>query len=57
MSMPPRILNPRAVPVAGTDAHLPPVPTPALRPDALRRRFASGASSQEVKVWVDGLEL
>ncbi len=38
---PPRILNPRAVPVAGTDAHLPPVPTPALRPDALRRRFAS----------------
>ena len=37
---PPRILDPRAVPVVGTDAQLPPVPTPALRADALRGRFA-----------------
>ncbi len=42
----PRITNPRAVPVAGTDAHLPPVPTPALRPDALRGRFASAPAWQ-----------
>ena len=34
-----RILNPQAVPVAGTDAHLPPVPAPALTADALRQRF------------------
>jgi len=34
-----RILNPQAVPVAGTDAHLPPVPSPALTADALRLRF------------------
>ena len=34
-----RILNPQAVPVAGTDAHLPPVPAPALTAAALRQRF------------------
>lgn len=37
---PPRILNPQAVPIAGTDAHLPAVPAPSLSADALRRRFA-----------------
>jgi 8-oxo-dGTP pyrophosphatase MutT (NUDIX family) len=36
----PRILDPRAVPVAGTDAQLPAVPPSALTPDALRLRFA-----------------
>ena len=36
----PRILDPRAVPVAGTDAHLPAVSAAALRADALRARFA-----------------
>jgi 8-oxo-dGTP pyrophosphatase MutT (NUDIX family) len=37
---PPRILNPQAVPVAGTDEHLPPVPAQALTARALRERFA-----------------
>lgn len=36
---PPRILNPQAVPVVGTDAHLPAVAAPALSADALRQRF------------------
>ncbi len=36
----PRILNPRAVPVIGTDAALPPVPAGAMSPQALRERFA-----------------
>ena len=36
----PRVLNPRAVPVAGTDAHLPAVPAHALTADALRARLA-----------------
>jgi 8-oxo-dGTP pyrophosphatase MutT (NUDIX family) len=35
------VLNPRAVPVAGTDAHLPPVPAERLDAQALRARFAS----------------
>ncbi|MDO8419655.1 MAG: CoA pyrophosphatase [Rubrivivax sp.] len=34
-----RILNPHAVPVSGTDAHLPALPAPALTADALRQRF------------------
>ncbi len=34
-----RILDPQAVPVVGTDAHLPPVASAALAPDALRARF------------------
>ncbi len=38
---PPRILHPQTIPVAGTDAHLPPVPSDRLAPDALRRRFAA----------------
>jgi 8-oxo-dGTP pyrophosphatase MutT (NUDIX family) len=37
----PPVLNPRAVPVAGTDAHLPPVPVERLTTQALRQRFAS----------------
>ena len=40
MSRPP-ILNPQAVPVLGTDAHLPAVPAERLRADALRLRFAT----------------
>jgi len=35
------ILNPKLVPVSGTDAHLPPVPLEALQPQALRQRFAA----------------
>jgi 8-oxo-dGTP pyrophosphatase MutT (NUDIX family) len=37
---PPRITDPRAVPVAGTDAHLPAVAPDRLTPAALRARFA-----------------
>lgn len=37
----PPILNPRAVPVVGTDAQLPPVAPDRLRAQALRVRFAS----------------
>jgi 8-oxo-dGTP pyrophosphatase MutT (NUDIX family) len=36
-----RITDPQAVPVAGVDDHLPPVPADRLQPDALRRRFAA----------------
>ena len=35
----PAILNPRAVPVTGVDAHLPPIDAAALTPQALRSRF------------------
>jgi 8-oxo-dGTP pyrophosphatase MutT (NUDIX family) len=35
----PRILNPRSVPVIGTDAHLPAVAAAHLTPQALRQRF------------------
>ncbi len=38
---PPRIPDPRAVPVAGTDAHMPAVSSDALSADAVRRRFGS----------------
>ncbi|MET0519309.1 MAG: CoA pyrophosphatase [Burkholderiaceae bacterium] len=37
----PAILNPHAVPVIGSDDHLPPVPAAALTPAALRQRFAT----------------
>jgi 8-oxo-dGTP pyrophosphatase MutT (NUDIX family) len=37
----PRIVDPRAVPVVGTDGHLPPVPGAQLHAAALRRRFAA----------------
>ncbi len=40
---PPRILNPRLVPVSGTDAHLPPLSTHALDPATLRARFSRAA--------------
>jgi 8-oxo-dGTP pyrophosphatase MutT (NUDIX family) len=36
---PPRITNPSAIAVAGTDAHLPPVPAAVLTAAALRQRF------------------
>jgi len=38
----PRILDPHAVPVVGTDAHLPAVPATALHPQAISDRFAEG---------------
>jgi 8-oxo-dGTP pyrophosphatase MutT (NUDIX family) len=40
----PRILDPRSIPVAGTDAHLPPVPAERLDPAWLRRHFAAGGA-------------
>ncbi len=40
MSNPP-LFDPRTVPVAGRDAHLPVVPSAALQASALRRRFAA----------------
>ncbi len=43
---PPRILDPRAVPVAGTDAHLPAVDPQRLTAQALRERFADTAPWQ-----------
>jgi 8-oxo-dGTP pyrophosphatase MutT (NUDIX family) len=42
MSEIPRILDPRRVPVAGVDSHLPAVDADRLTPHALRERFASG---------------
>jgi 8-oxo-dGTP pyrophosphatase MutT (NUDIX family) len=41
---PPRILNPQTIPVAGVDAHLPPVPLDRLLPSALRERFTRSGS-------------
>ena len=47
MSIPrPRILDPHAVPVVGTDAHLPPVEPERLTPQALRQRFGLPADRQ-----------
>jgi 8-oxo-dGTP pyrophosphatase MutT (NUDIX family) len=40
--MPPRILDPRSVPVSGTDAHLPELPASRLTAAALRERFLRG---------------
>jgi len=40
------IPNPRAVPVIGTDAHLPPIEAAQLTAPSLRRRFASPPSWQ-----------
>jgi len=39
----PRVRDPKAVPVAGTDAHLPALPPAGLTAEALRRRFAEPA--------------
>jgi len=41
-----RITDPQAIPVASTDAHLPPVPAQRLTPQALRQRFARAGSWQ-----------
>jgi 8-oxo-dGTP pyrophosphatase MutT (NUDIX family) len=43
---PPRIPNPRAIPVTGTDAHLPAVAPHALTAPALRQRFQHIANWQ-----------
>jgi 8-oxo-dGTP pyrophosphatase MutT (NUDIX family) len=42
----PRILDPQAVPVVGTDHHLPAVDPTRLTPQALRRRFEAAAGWQ-----------
>lgn len=42
--MPPRIRDPRQVPVTGTDAHLPALPPERLSEPALRQRFAQTGS-------------
>jgi 8-oxo-dGTP pyrophosphatase MutT (NUDIX family) len=42
----PRILDPQAVPVIGTDRHLPAIDLAQLSPEALRRRFASAQGWQ-----------
>lgn len=39
---PPRILDPRLVPVAGHDGHLPVIPAERLTPSHLRAQFAAG---------------
>ncbi|MCU0968643.1 MAG: CoA pyrophosphatase [Rubrivivax sp.] len=44
----PRIVDPHAVPVAGTDAHLPPVDPARLTAPALRQRFATGGDWRAV---------
>ncbi len=46
MTAPPRILDPRRIPVLGSDAHLPAVPVERLSPQALRRRFAAAGDWQ-----------
>ncbi len=38
---PPRITDPKNIPVVGTDEHLPPVSPAAMSPAALRERFAA----------------
>src|SRR5215216_6293645 len=44
--------DPRSVPVVGIDTHLPAVSAEALRPDALRERFAS-PPHWEPEVWAE----
>ncbi len=41
MTQPPRILDPRRVPVAGVDSHLPPVAPEQLATPRIRQRFAA----------------
>ena len=43
-----RIINPRGVPVVGTDDHLPPVAAERLLPQALRERFAGPLGAPEI---------
>jgi 8-oxo-dGTP pyrophosphatase MutT (NUDIX family) len=45
-----RILDPRSVPVAGTDAHLAALPAERMAPDALRSRFG------QAREWVPEIE-
>ncbi len=42
----PRITDPQAIPVAGVDDHLPPVPTERMQPQALRQHFAAPSTWQ-----------
>jgi len=42
LAAPPRILDPRRVPVAGVDSHLPPVAAEQLAPQRVRELFAAG---------------
>ena len=44
--------DPRAMPVAGIDSHLPAVPQQAMAPDALRARFAA-PPKWEPEVWAE----
>ena len=44
--------DPRAIPVSGIDSHLPAVPREALRPEALRARFAA-PPAWEPEVWAE----
>ncbi len=44
--------DPRTVPVAGIDVHLPAVPLASLTPQALRRRFAS-PPAWEPEIWLE----
>jgi 8-oxo-dGTP pyrophosphatase MutT (NUDIX family) len=44
LAAPPRILDPRQVPVAGHDAHLPGIPPERLSASRLRERFAAGGA-------------
>ena len=53
MPNPPRILDPRSVPVVGNDGSLPSVPPERLTPHALRERFAS-AGDWEPELVGDG---
>jgi 8-oxo-dGTP pyrophosphatase MutT (NUDIX family) len=46
--------DPREVPVAGIDTHLPPVDAAELAPEALRRRFAQ-PPAWEPEVWAEPL--
>ncbi len=46
MSVRPRITHPQSVPVASTDAHLPPLPPEQLHGPALRSRFAQAPDWQ-----------
>lgn len=45
-------IDPRSAPVIGIDTHLPAVPPAALRPDALRQRFAQ-PPRWEPEVWAE----
>lgn len=50
----PRILNPHAAPVIGTDSHLPPLNPSRLQPAWLRQRFLNPPSDWQVEFEGDG---